>query len=112
MLTTPTLNRRAPASSRVLIARFVHDWIAPRWREITAALLLTVLLAACTGLYPVIIKLSFDALNGGANARQQLPWVLSVIVLVTIARAGLMYAQNIATNQDRKSTRLNSSHRH
>ena len=96
MLTSTAAGIGRPAS-KDLLARFLRDWIAPRWHEIAGALVLTALLAACTGLYPVIIKWSFDALNGGA--KDQLPAVLVIIVLVTAARAILMYAQNIATNR-------------
>ena len=86
-----------PPSSRALIVRYLREWIAPRWAEIAGALVLTAGLAACTGTYPLIIKWSFDALNGGN--KDSLPVVLVIIVLVTAARAFFMYAQNIASSR-------------
>ena len=85
------------AASRALLGRFLADWVWPRWRELVGALVLTALLAAATGAYPMIIKLSFDTLLGGnTNA---LPWVLAAIVGVTMARSLFLYLQTVATNR-------------
>ena len=52
---------------RGLLKRFMREWVAPRWRELLWALVLTGLLAATTGAYPMIIKASFDTLDEGAK---------------------------------------------
>ena len=52
---------------RGLLKRFTREWVAPRWREILWALVLTGLLAATTGGYPLIIKHSFDIAHEGAE---------------------------------------------
>ena len=94
---TATAVDAKPMPSRALLERFLREWVFPRWRELLAALVLTAALAACTGLYPLIIKWSFDALNTGN--KDKLPVVLGVIVLVTAARAVFMYAQVIASSK-------------
>lgn len=85
------------ARSRRLLQRFLKEWVAPRWRELLLALGLTALLAAATGAYPMIIKLSFDTLMKGQTGT--LPWVLGVIVAVTAARSVFLYLQTVATNR-------------
>jgi subfamily B ATP-binding cassette protein MsbA len=85
------------ARSRDLLARFLADWIKPRWRELLIALLLTAGLAAATGAYPMVIKFSFDNLLQGDVG--WLPWVLVGIVFITLARSVLLYLQTVATQQ-------------
>ena len=85
------------AASRRLLSRFISDWVKPRWRDLVVAIALTGLLAAATGGYPMIIKLSFDTLLGGNTAA--LPWVLAAIVGVTLARSLFLYLQTVASNR-------------
>lgn len=85
------------AHARGLLTRFLVDWVRPRRRQLLGAMLLTGLLAAATGAYPIIIKHSFDSLIGGNLAI--LPWVLAAIVGVTLARSLLLYLQTVATNR-------------
>lgn len=80
-----------------LLWRFLEDWIWPRWRILLYALVLTGLLAAVTGLYPMVIKYSFDSLVKGDMA--PLPLVLSAIVVATIARAILLYMHAVTANR-------------
>jgi len=82
---------------RGLLKRFSHDWVAPRWRELIFALILTALLAAATGAYPMIIKASFDALMKDESAA--LPYVLGAIVTVTMLRSFFLYLQTVETNR-------------
>ena len=58
---------RLDEASRALLARFMADWVWPRWRELLSTLVLTGFLAAATGGYPTVIKLSFDTLMKGAG---------------------------------------------
>ncbi|MGE0024610.1 MAG: ABC transporter transmembrane domain-containing protein, partial [Hyphomicrobium sp.] len=83
--------------SRELLARFLADWVRPRWRELTVALLLTGALALATGAYPMVIKFSFDNLLAGDVS--WLPWVLVTIVVITLARSVLLYLQTVATQR-------------
>ncbi len=90
---------RLDDESRVLLKRFLADWVWPRRRELAATLLLTACLAAATGGYPTVIKLSFDTLMAGSKAGSStLAWVLLSIIGITIARAIFLYFQAVATN--------------
>jgi subfamily B ATP-binding cassette protein MsbA len=83
--------------SRSLLSRFLSDWIWPRWRELTTALLLTGALALCTGAYPMVIKFSFDNLLDGDVS--WLPWVLAAILSITLARSVFLYLQTVTTQR-------------
>jgi subfamily B ATP-binding cassette protein MsbA len=85
------------AHQRGLLARFCREWIAPRWRELIFALILTGLLAAATGAYPMIIKASFDALM--KEQQGALPYVLGAIVGTTMLRSLFLYLQTVETNR-------------
>lgn len=88
---------RLDPQSRALLNRFLDDWVWPRWRELVITLVLTACLAAATGGYPTVIKLSFDTLmNGGASST--LWWVLAAIIGITLLRATFLYFQAVATN--------------
>jgi subfamily B ATP-binding cassette protein MsbA len=95
--------KRKPASlafdahSRALLRRFLADWVSPRWRELSVALLLTAGLAASTGAYPMVIKFSFDNLLEGDVS--WLPWVLAAIVTITLARSLFLYLQTVTTQR-------------
>jgi ATP-binding cassette, subfamily B, bacterial MsbA len=89
---------RLDDASRALLKRFLDDWVWPRWRELATTLALTACLAAATGGYPTVIKLSFDTLMAGDKGGGVLWLVLAAIVGITIARATFLYFQAIATN--------------
>lgn len=93
----PRPRLRLDAASRALLRRFVVDWVWPRRWELGWTLFLTACLAAVTGGYPAVIKKSFDMLMG--NQQGALPFVLTAIVGITIARATLLFAQSVATNR-------------
>ncbi len=82
---------------RGLLKRFLRDWVYPRWRELIIAMILTGLLAAVTGAYPMIIKASFDMLM--QDQKGTLPYVLAAIVGATMLRSILLYAQTVETNR-------------
>jgi subfamily B ATP-binding cassette protein MsbA len=85
------------ARTRGLLSRFLADWLWPRWRELLVALLLTAALAAATGAYPMVIKLSFDTLMQGDVS--WLPYVLAAILGITAARSIFLYFQTVATQR-------------
>jgi ATP-binding cassette, subfamily B, bacterial MsbA len=83
--------------TRGLLLRFLRDWIEPRWRELIFALILTAILAAATGAYPMIIKLSFDSLMKSQTLA--LPYVLGAVVAVTMLRSIFLYLQTVETSR-------------
>lgn len=85
------------AHSRQLLSRFIADWLKPRWRELAVALALTAALALATGAYPMVIKFSFDNLLAGDVT--WLPWVLTAIIVITLARSILLYFQTVGTQR-------------
>jgi subfamily B ATP-binding cassette protein MsbA len=82
---------------RGLLNRFLREWVYPRWRELIVAMILTGLLAAVTGAYPMIIKASFDMLMQDQTG--MLPYVLAAIVGATLLRSILLYTQTVETNR-------------
>lgn len=96
---SPLTGLRLDEDSRALLSRFLADWVWPRWRELLVTLLLTACLAAATGGYPAVIKLSFDTLmKGGEGGGGVLKWVLGAIIGITAARSLFLYLQSVATN--------------
>ncbi len=85
------------ARYKVLLARFLKEWVWPRWRQLLVALSLTGLLAAASASYPIIIKQSFDSLMTGSP--DLLPLVLGAIVFVTMIRSFFLYLQTVVTNR-------------
>ncbi len=83
------------AQARGLLGRFFRDWIAPRWRELIVAVLLTAVLAAATGGYPIIIKYAFDTLMQGDVT--DLPVVLMAIIVITLLRSTFLYLATVKT---------------
>ncbi|MEZ5900271.1 MAG: ABC transporter transmembrane domain-containing protein [Hyphomicrobiaceae bacterium] len=91
---------RFDEESRVLLSRFMSDWVWPRWRELLWTLVLTACLAAATGGYPTVIKLSFDTLMKSEHADASLlRFVLFAIIGITAVRSIFLYLQNVATNR-------------
>ena len=80
-----------------VLRRFLREWLLPRWAPILYVLMLTALLAAVTGLYPLIIKASFDVLKDGGS--DMLPWVLAAVIATTSARAVFLYKQTVEANR-------------
>lgn len=92
---------RLDAESRALLSRFMADWVWPRWRELIWTLVLTACLAAATGGYPTVIKLSFDTLMKGGEEGNTglLEIVLVAIIGITLIRSVFLYLQAVATNR-------------
>ncbi len=85
------------AASRELLSRFLQDWVFPRWRQLLVAFALMACLAAVTGAYPMIIKLSFDTLmeTEGSN----LLLVLGGIISITMLRSIFLYLQTVTSQR-------------
>ncbi len=87
---------RIPIDShaRSLLMRFIHDWLVPRWKQIVLAALLTAVLAAATGGYPMVIKFSFDTLMKGDVT--YLPFVIAAIIGITVLRSTFLYLTTVS----------------
>jgi len=91
---------RLDEESRALLRRFLAEWVWPRRAEFIWTLVLTAGLAAATGGYPTVIKLSFDTLmKGEEGGTGLLKWVLAAIVGITAMRSIFLYLQSVATNR-------------
>ncbi|MEQ8823699.1 MAG: ABC transporter ATP-binding protein [Filomicrobium sp.] len=84
-------------ASRELLWRFLGDWVFPRWQQLLTAFVLMACLAAVTGGYPMIIKVSFDTLM--QNDGDYLFIVLGAIVGITMLRSIFLYLQTVATQR-------------
>ncbi len=69
----------------------------PRRLQIVVAIVLTSLVAAVTGLYPFVIKQTFDLLM--KKEVDALPFILSAIIAVSLIRSLLLYLQAAYTNR-------------
>ena len=85
------------AASRELLWRFMQDWVFPRWRQLLVAFALMTCLAAVTGGYPMIIKLSFDTLM--QTEGNNLLIVLAGIIAITLLRSIFLYFQTVTTQR-------------
>jgi subfamily B ATP-binding cassette protein MsbA len=74
-----------------LIRRFWRDHLHEQRGRLVMAVVLTLILAGITALYPVIIQQAFDSFGRGDS---RVVWLLPpIIVLVTAARGAAMYFQ-------------------
>jgi ATP-binding cassette, subfamily B, bacterial MsbA len=83
-------------SSRDLIERHFREWILPRWPGALVVTLLTMLLAAASSSYPLIIKFATDGL--AKNDKTVLPLILVLVVAVAAIKGVLMYLQIVQSN--------------
>ncbi|HYZ34110.1 MAG TPA: ABC transporter ATP-binding protein [Crenalkalicoccus sp.] len=89
----PAFPLNAPAT-RALILRLWQEELAPQHGRIALALACTLVLAAITALYPVIIQQAFDRFSRNDAS---VVWLLPpLIVAVTAARGGSLYGQQVA----------------
>jgi len=78
-------------ASLPLIRRFWREHLHEQRGRLALAVVLTLILAGITALYPVIIQQAFDSFGRGDS---QVVWLLPpIIVLVTAARGAAMYFQ-------------------
>ena len=80
-----------------IVRRLWSEHIWPYWPQLLLAFLVLSLLAATSGVYPLIIKYSFETLSGGDMSF--LWWVMLIIVVVTSLKGGIDYLQSILTSR-------------
>jgi ATP-binding cassette, subfamily B, bacterial MsbA len=78
-------------------ARFLVDWVLPRWHQVALSLAVAVGLAIATTGYAHVMKFAFNSIGQGSMAA--LPQVLSGIVLVTVCRGAFLYFHQIVSNR-------------
>jgi len=80
-----------------LLGRFLREWVWPRRFEIAIAIGVTVLVAGVTGLYPYVIKRTFDHLMH--KEVDALPFIMTAIFGVSLVRSLLLYVQAAYSNR-------------
>src|ERR687893_647359 len=80
-----------------LISRLWRDWMRPHARTLALVLLLVILVAGATGLYPVLIKAAFDAFDAkDVNAIMLAPLF---VIAVTSVKGFSLLALTVLTNK-------------
>jgi len=83
-------------TSRALVGRLWRQWIAPQWTIVAISALLTLVVAASTGVYPKIVQWIFDALAARDAA---ILWLGPMLVIaVTVVRGVALYGLTVVTN--------------
>ncbi|MFO1172635.1 MAG: ABC transporter ATP-binding protein [Hyphomicrobiaceae bacterium] len=91
--TIPKLDER----SWSLLKRTWRDWVRGQWKELVVSSLLTAVIAASSGAYPLIIKFAFNSLGPG---KLDLLWVIVVaIVAVTFIRSLFSFLQTVISSR-------------
>ena len=85
-------NRR---KTRALAARLWRDWIRRYWRRLLVAGLFMALLAATSGLLPVLVERVIGAFSA---ADPDVLWLAPVIIALQAARGGSLYVQTVLTS--------------
>ena len=85
------------ASTVPLMKRCWREWVRPHIREILVVIGIMAVLASTTGLYPVIIKHSYDML--AAKDMGVLKWILVAIVGVTALKGLCDYLQAVLSHR-------------
>ncbi|MBI1235817.1 MAG: ATP-binding cassette domain-containing protein [Alphaproteobacteria bacterium] len=86
-----------PSPVRSLIARFWRDRIAPRWRLVTIAVILSATTAAAASSYAFMIRWAVGMLE---RQDTRVIWLAPiVIVIITAIRGGSLFLQTVQTNR-------------
>jgi ATP-binding cassette, subfamily B, bacterial MsbA len=76
--------------------RHFRDWVLPRWQGALGVMGLTMLLAAASSTYPLIIKFATDGV--AKNNTAVLPWILVLVVAIAAIKGLLMYLQIVQSS--------------
>lgn len=86
-----------PSPVRSLIARFWRDRIAPRWRLVTIAVILSATTAAAASSYAFMIRWAVGMLE---RQDTRVIWLAPiVIIIITAIRGGSLFLQTVQTNR-------------
>jgi subfamily B ATP-binding cassette protein MsbA len=86
-----------PGDTLPLIRRLWRDWMRPHARTLGLVLALVALVAAATGLYPVLIKAAFDAF--ATKDEQAIRLAPAFVIAVTAVKGFSLLALTILTNR-------------
>ena len=93
----PVTDPKGPPSSRSLIARFWRDRIAPRWRLVVVAVLLSATTAAAASSYAFMIRWAVGLLE---RQDDRVIWLAPIVILVITGIRGLsLFFQTVQTNR-------------
>jgi len=93
----PSSPEAAPASGNALIKRFWRDRIAPRWRLVAIAVILSATTAAAATSYAFMIRWAVNLLD---LEDPRVIWLAPlVIILITAIRGVSLYLQTVQTNR-------------
>jgi ATP-binding cassette, subfamily B, bacterial MsbA len=96
MTTASSPELKPKATPRALLERHFRSWIMPRWQGALAVTLLTVMVAATSSCYPLIIKYAADSVEKRDTAA--LPIILVLVVVIAAAKGLFMYLQIVQSN--------------
>lgn len=86
-----------PSPARSLVARFWSDRIAPRWRLVTIAIILSATTAAAASSYAFMIRWAVGMLE---RQDPRVIWLAPiVIIIITAIRGGSLFLQTVQTNR-------------
>src|ERR1700712_2946443 len=93
---TPLLTARAE-TTRQLLMRLWREHIRHHRARLLLVLVLTLLMAGVTALYPVVIDHAFTMF--AEKDRRILYQIPLLVILITAVKAGAQYGQNVAVQQ-------------
>jgi subfamily B ATP-binding cassette protein MsbA len=93
----PVTDPKGPPSSRSLIDRFWRDRIAPRWRLVVVAVLLSATTAAAASSYAFMVRWTMNLLD---RQDPRIIWLAPVVILTVTAIRGIsLFLQTVQTNR-------------
>ena len=89
--------QHAPDSTRALLVRLWREHVSHHKARLALVLLLTLVMAGTTALYPVVIDHAFQMFTD--RDRRILYQIPALVVLVTAVKAAAQYFQNVQVQQ-------------
>ena len=86
-----------PGDTLPTLKRLWHEWVKPHWPTLALSLVLVVVVAATTGIYPLLISKAFDAFT--AKDERALLLAPLIVIAATVVRGFAMYFQTVLTNK-------------
>jgi len=92
----PAPRTKLDHATRTLVARLWRDFVRPRWKRLALALIAMAVVAAATGLYPLLIDWAVSLLS--AKDQMVITVVPPLVIAVTAVKAASLYTQSILTS--------------